>query len=61
MDTQPKPRPNRYLLAVLYGLAVGSGCFLLVRYLLSLGLDTSLVVAAFLGAAVGTFMAQRKE
>jgi hypothetical protein len=52
---------NRYVTAVLYGLAVASGCFLIERYALNLSVDTSLVVAAFLGAAVGTFMAQRRE
>jgi hypothetical protein len=61
MNTQPTTKPNRYVMAVLYALAVGSGCFLFARYVFSINIETGLVVGAFFGAAVGTYFAQRPE
>jgi hypothetical protein len=54
-------RQNRYFKPVMAGLAVGSACFLFLRFAFGLGVDPSLVVAAFFGAAVTVFMMQKPQ
>jgi hypothetical protein len=54
-----RPDQNPYFRPVMVGLAVGSGCFLILRYAFSAGVDPSLIVAAFLGVATAIFLAQR--
>jgi hypothetical protein len=43
----------------MFGLAVGSGCFLVARYAFGLDVDPSLIMAAFFGAAVAVYLKQK--
>ena len=59
--TPQRSDQNPYFKPVMFGLAVGSGCFLMLRYAFSLGVDPSLIAAAFFGVAVAVFLIQRPK
>jgi hypothetical protein len=59
--TPQRSDQNPYFKPVMSGLAVGSGCFLILRYVFGVGVDPSLIVAAFFGVATAIFLTQRPK
>jgi hypothetical protein len=62
----PQPRPqgpdqSSYFKPLMVGLAVGSGCFLILRYAFGLGVEPSLIAATFFAVAVTIFIIQRPK
>ena len=52
-------RKQKVFRAVMAGIAVGSGLFLVLRWGLKIGVDPSLISGTGLGAAVAVFLLQR--
>jgi hypothetical protein len=52
-------RKQKVFRAVMLGLACGSGTFLVLRYLLRLEVDPSLIAGTGVGISIGLFFLQR--